>query len=113
MEILSIHETLTRKIKRQSRMTAFTRRALKTILFIALVFLSIRYVHTYPVPMTKDQVTLLFRLSDALSIRDPEDLYISAMMVIELITAILAYLLIIKLWRYYHTSRSTRQPSSK
>ncbi len=94
-------------------MTRFIRKALKIILFLALFLLSVRYVHTYPLPMTKDQVALLFTLSDAFGVRDPEDLYISAMLVLEIITTIIAYSLIIKLWRYYRTSRSARQPSSK
>ncbi|QWT39259.1 hypothetical protein [Dickeya dadantii] len=94
-------------------MTTLIRKTLKTILFIVLFLFSVRYVHTYPVPMTKDQVALLFRLSDAVGVRDPEDLYISAMLAIELITTILTYSLIIKLWRYYRTSRSARQASSK
>ncbi|WP_027713234.1 hypothetical protein [Dickeya chrysanthemi] len=94
-------------------MTRFIRKALKTFLFLILFLLSVRYVHIYPQPMTKDQVALLFTLSDAFGIRDPEDRYISAMLVLEIITTIIAYSLIIKLWRYYRTSRSTRQSSSK
>ncbi|UUE10467.1 hypothetical protein NMX13_02345 [Dickeya zeae] len=89
-------------------MTTFIHRMIKTLLFIVLFFLSVRYVHTYPLPMTKDQVALLFTLSDAFGVRDPEDLYISAMLVLEIITTIIAYSLIIKLWRYYRTSRSAR-----
>ncbi|MCI4237519.1 hypothetical protein F6X50_17735 [Dickeya dianthicola] len=83
-------------------MVTLARRACKTLLFITLFFLSVRYVHTYPIPMPKEQVALLFKLSATLGIRDPEDLYISSMLIIELITTIVVYILIIKAWRRYN-----------
>ena len=39
----------------------------------------------------------------ALGIRDPEDLYIAVWLTIELIAAVLAYVAIMKLWRWYST----------
>ncbi|TYL42939.1 hypothetical protein FDP13_09455 [Dickeya sp. ws52] len=86
-------------------MTTFIHRMIKTLLFIVLFFLSVRYVHTYPIPMPKEQVTLLFKLSAALGIRDPEDLYISSMLIIELITTIAAYILIMKAWQRYNNKK--------
>ncbi len=83
-------------------MATLARRIFKTLLFTTLFFLSVRYVHTYPFPMPKEQVTLLFKLSAALGIRDPDDLYISSMLIIELITTIAAYILIMKMWRRYN-----------
>ncbi|QIZ52597.1 hypothetical protein DWG24_18535 [Dickeya zeae] len=88
-------------------MTTFIHRMIKTLLFIVLFFLSVRYVHTYPIPMPKEQVTLLFKLSATLGIRDPEDLYISSMLVIELITTIVVYILIMKIWRRYNKKNKT------
>ncbi|GAB7266757.1 hypothetical protein DZJ_33080 [Dickeya ananatis] len=88
-------------------MATLARRVCKTLLFFTLLFLSVRYVHTYPIPMPKEQVTLLFKLSATLGIRDPEDLYISSMLVIELITTIVVYILIMKVWRRYNKKNKT------
>ncbi|MZI90893.1 hypothetical protein F6X50_17730 [Dickeya dianthicola] len=95
---------------KSKRITHYT---LKTLLFIALFLLAIRYVHTYPVPLTRKQTDLLVTLSEKAGWKDPELFYITVMSIIDLIAATLAYVAIIKLWRYYHTSRSTRQPLSK
>jgi dolichol kinase len=86
---------------------------LKTLLFLALFLLSVRYVHTYPVPLTRKQTDLLVTLSEKAGWKDPELFYIAVMSIIDLIAATLAYVAIIKLWRYYRTSRSARQASSK
>ncbi|WOA54228.1 hypothetical protein [Dickeya solani] len=94
-------------------MATFIRRIFKTLLFIALFLLAIRYVHTYPVPLTRKQTDLLVTLSEKAGWKDPELFYITVMSIIDLIVATLVYVAIIKLWRYYHTSRAARQPSSK
>ncbi|WP_071842485.1 hypothetical protein [Dickeya fangzhongdai] len=91
----------------------FIRHIFSVLLFISLFLLAIRYVHTYPVPLTRKQTDLLVTLSEKAGWKDPELFYITVMSIIDLIVTILVYLAIIKLWRYYHTSRSTRQPSSK
>ncbi|AUC43411.1 hypothetical protein D083_3062 [Dickeya solani RNS 08.23.3.1.A] len=52
-------------------------------------------------------------LSEKAGWKDPELFYITVMSIIDLIVATLVYVAIIKLWRYYHTSRAARQPSSK
>ena len=82
-------------------MATLARRLLKTVLFFGLFFLSVGYVHTYPVPMTEEQLEILLSICDALKIRDPDDLYIPAMLALEILTTIVAYLLIIKLWRLF------------
>ncbi|UAY96796.1 hypothetical protein KTF62_02390 [Dickeya dadantii] len=89
------------------------RHFLSIFLFIALFLLAIRYVHTYPVPLTRKQTDLLVTLSEKAGWKDPELFYITVMSIIDLIAATLAYVAIIKLWRYYRTSRSARQASSK
>ncbi|WP_429446140.1 hypothetical protein [Paraburkholderia sp. WC7.3g] len=42
--------------------------------------------------------------SEVLGIRDPENLYIGVWMSIELIVAVLAYVVIMRLWRHYRTN---------
>lgn len=82
-------------------MATLARRLFKTVLFLGLFLLSVRYVHTYPVPMTEEQLGILLAICDALDIRDPENLYIPAMLVLELLTTITVYILIIKSWRLF------------
>lgn len=89
-------------------MENLVRRSVKTILFVALFLLSVRYVHTYPEQMPENQQRILFTITDKLGFRDPDDFYILAMTVLDLITTIIAYRLIVKLWRHIRTTRRTR-----
>jgi hypothetical protein len=82
-------------------MATLARRLFKTVLFFGLFLLSVRYVHTYPFPMPQEQLRILLAICDAMDIRDPDDLYIPAMLVLELLTTIAAYILIIKSWRFF------------
>lgn len=86
-------------------MATLARKLLKAVLFIGLFLLSVRYVHTYPVPMTERQLEVWFSMSDRLGIRDPEDLYISVMLILELLTTVAAYVLILKYWRFLRKRR--------
>lgn len=87
-------------------MARLVRRLFKVALFIGLFVLSVRYVHTYPMPMPENQLAFWFAAADCFGIRDPDDLYIPTMVVIELIVAILVYVAIMKLWsRYNRLSR--------
>ncbi|OAJ54152.1 hypothetical protein A6V36_17895 [Paraburkholderia ginsengiterrae] len=78
-------------------MATLVRKVFKCFLFIGLLILSVRYVHTYPQPMTENQLHWLLVICQKLGIHDPDNLYIPAMMVLEVIAAIMAYLLIMKL----------------
>ncbi|NML33683.1 hypothetical protein [Paraburkholderia antibiotica] len=82
-------------------MATLARRLSRLALFIGLLLLSIRYVHTYPDPMPAGQQHILWKISRWLGVRDPDDVYIPAMAVIELIVAIVVYRAIMKLWRYF------------
>jgi hypothetical protein len=70
-------------------------------LFAGLFFLAVRFVHTYPIPMTVSQLDSWFALSEKFGIRDPEDLWLFVMLVVDLIVAIIAYVVIMKLWNIY------------
>lgn len=86
-------------------MEILVRRAAKATLFTVLLFLSVRYVHTYPWPMPDHHVRVLLAISDRLGVHDPDDIYIPAMMVLELIAAIVAYVLVIRCWRLVCATR--------
>ncbi|MGF6879254.1 hypothetical protein OKW35_008775 [Paraburkholderia sp. MM5477-R1] len=87
-------------------MATLARRLCKLFLFLALFLLSVRYVHTYPSPMTLEQQQILIEISDKLEVADYELLYIGAMTAIDLIVAIVLYVLIVKIWRTCTRGRS-------
>lgn len=72
-------------------------RFLKIALFVGRFILSIRYIHTYPVPMPANQLSVLLAICDRFDVRDPDDVYIPAMLFLELLTTIAAYAAIIRL----------------
>ncbi|WP_302074248.1 hypothetical protein [Burkholderia glumae] len=82
-------------------MAILARRVLKVALLLFLFFLSVRYVRPYPFPMTESQLAPWWRASDWLGIRDPENLIFVVWVTIELIVGTLAYVAIMKLWRYF------------
>ncbi|MGF6607559.1 hypothetical protein OKW45_002459 [Paraburkholderia sp. WSM4175] len=86
-------------------MAIFVRRLFKVVLFIGLFCLAVPYVHTYPWPMPESQSAMWWRASRWLGVRDPEDLYFAVWAAIDLIVAALAYVTIVKLWRYYRTKQ--------
>ncbi|MBC8639476.1 hypothetical protein IAG25_21850 [Caballeronia sp. EK] len=88
-------------------MATLVRKLFKIALFIGLFFLAVRYVHTYPLPMTEPQQHVLFVISDAFGVEDVEMLYILSMTAIDLMVAIIAYKVILKLWRRYRMRRGS------
>ncbi|SMG61477.1 hypothetical protein [Paraburkholderia susongensis] len=84
-------------------MAILARRVFKVVLFLGLFVLAIRYVHTYPDPMTESQLLVWWNASEWLGIRDPEDLYFVVWVTIQLIVTVLAYMAIMRLWRYYRS----------
>ncbi|NML31060.1 hypothetical protein [Paraburkholderia antibiotica] len=85
-------------------MAILVRRILKLCLFAAFFVLSVRYVHTYPLPMPMEQQGILIEISDRLGVADYELLYIIAMTALDLIVTIMLYALTIKLWRMWRRS---------
>ncbi|KDB08724.1 hypothetical protein LIG30_2182 [Burkholderia sp. lig30] len=82
-------------------MVSLNRIILKVALFIGLLALSLRYVRPYPYEWTEIQMRTWLHTSQALGIRDPEDLYFVVWVTIELIVAVLAYIAVMWVWRYY------------
>lgn len=91
-------------------MATLARSLLKASLFIGLLLLSVRYVHPYPYAWTDIQMRAWLHTSQALGIRDPEDLYFFVWITIESIVAVLAYLAIMKVWLGVRTHRLNRTP---
>lgn len=71
----------------------------KVSLFLGLFLLSMRLIHTYPLPMPPEHQRILFALSQELGVRDPDDLYISTVAIVNLFAAAVEYRLLMKLWR--------------
>ncbi|MCG5078059.1 hypothetical protein L5014_32790 [Paraburkholderia sp. RG36] len=86
-------------------MATLARRFIKVVLFVGLFVLSVRYVHTYPLPMPESQLSVWLSVSNRMGIRDPDDLYIPVMILIEVIVTIFLYAAIVKLWRHFWTKR--------
>lgn len=86
-------------------MAALARRLFKFALFFGLLALSLRYVRPYPYEWTESQMRAWLYTSQALGIRDPEDLYFVVWVTIELIVAVLVYVATMKLWLYYRAKR--------
>lgn len=80
-------------------MATLVRRLFKVALFLGLLALSLRYVRPYPYEWTESQMRAWLYTSQALGIRDPEDLYFVVWVTIELIVAVLAYAAIMWMWR--------------
>ncbi len=84
-------------------MLAFAHRLLiiasRAMLFVSLFALSARFIHIYPLPMLPEHQHQLFLLSQKLSVRDPENLYLFAEMAVNLIAAAIEYTLLTRLWR--------------
>jgi hypothetical protein len=86
-------------------MATLVRRAFKVFLFCALFLLAGRYVHTYPMPMTRQQQHYLIVISESFGVDDYEMFYILAMVVIDLAVSIAVYVMLLKLWRRYRMKR--------
>lgn len=86
-------------------MATLARRLLKIILFACLFFLSVRYVHIYPLPMTMEQQHILISFTSALNASDPEIVYMFSMLILNLIAAIVAYRLIMACLGWIHKKK--------
>ncbi|RZF30897.1 hypothetical protein EVC45_05385 [Paraburkholderia sp. UYCP14C] len=83
-------------------MATLVRRLFKIGLFISLFLMSVRYVPPNNV-WTENESNAYWAASDWLGVRDPRDIYFVFWVTIELIVAVLAYVAIMKLWRWYRT----------
>lgn len=73
--------------------------AFKVAFFVVLFVLSVRFIHTYPLPMPPDHQHKLSMLSQRMGIIDPGNLYVSAVGIVNLIAATVEYRLLMRFWR--------------
>ncbi|WP_081051604.1 hypothetical protein [Burkholderia diffusa] len=90
-------------------MTTLVRRIFKVALFVGLFYLSVPFVHTYPVPMPESQALAWLRVANRLGIRDPDDLYIPLVLLTNIIVATFAYMAIMRLGRYYRGKKQVKK----
>lgn len=81
-------------------MATLVRRLFKVALFVGLFRIAVPYVHTYPMPMPESQALAWLHAANRIGIRDPDDLYIPIVLLANLIVATIAYMAIMRLWRY-------------
>lgn len=86
-------------------------RLFKIALFIGLYLLSIRYLPFSNV-WSPSEARVWFAVSDWLGVSDPDNLYFVTWLAIELIVAVLVYVVIVRLWRHYR-SRASRRTKSR
>lgn len=94
-------------------MVALARNALKfswkVLFFFGLFWLSVPYIHTYPIPLPPEHQHILFMLSRRLGINDPRDFYVSAVIVVNLLAAVIEYKLLMWLWGKIKRKWNTRR----
>lgn len=73
--------------------------AFKIVFFVVLFVLSVRFIHTYPLPMPPDHQHKLSMLSQRMGIIDPGNLYVSAVGIVNIIAATVEYRLLMRFWR--------------
>jgi len=84
----------------------------KLLMFVGLFVLSMRFIHTYPQPMPPEQLQYLFAISRTLGLRDPDDFYLSAVAIVNLIAATVEFKLLMRLWEKCRGTGSTKGPRS-
>lgn len=68
-------------------MATLARRIFEMLLFVGLFVVSMRFVHTYPLPMTTDQQQRLLELSSKFEVTDSEAFYLSVVVAFNLLLA--------------------------
>ncbi|MFD1554475.1 hypothetical protein ACFSHT_02385 [Paraburkholderia silviterrae] len=86
-------------------MATLVRRISKVILFVGLFLVSMRFIHTYPLPMPVNQQHYLIAISQMFGVRDYDGFYLSAVALVNLIVASIEYALIMKVWKYVSVRR--------
>lgn len=87
--------------------------AFKIVFFVVLFVFSMRFIHTYPLPMPPDHQHKLSTLSQKMGIVDPGDLYVSAVGIVNLIAATVEYRLLMRFWRKTQRRRERGAQSRK
>lgn len=86
-------------------MATFVRRLFKVALFIGLFLLSARYVGRNG-PMPESEALRWLSIANGLGQHEADDVYIPVMLTAWLIVAVVAYIAIMRLRRYYRGKKS-------
>jgi hypothetical protein len=82
-------------------MAALARRLAKAALFACLFLVSMRYIHTYPLPITVDQQQRLIDIAAIFGVVDTEGFYLSVVTIVNLLAAATEYWVIMAVYRGY------------
>jgi hypothetical protein len=91
-------------------MAILARRTIKGLLFVGIFILSMKFIHTYPVPMTNDQVEWWFVFSEKFGVDDVEGFWLSVTTLADLIVTIFIYVGALKLWKNLLARHRTAHP---
>lgn len=83
-------------------MATLVRRLSKVTLLIGLFLLSARLIGRNG-PMPESEALRWLSIANGLGLHQADDVYIPVMLTVWLIVAVVAYIVIMKLWRYYRT----------
>ncbi|AYC17394.1 hypothetical protein DZA65_00480 [Dickeya dianthicola] len=86
-------------------MTIFPRRIVKILLFFTLYYLSLRYIHPYPITFTRNMADRLVTVANSLGFRDPEWFYLLVVLLINMIITVVLYGLGMRAWKYYQSMK--------
>lgn len=86
-------------------MTIFSRRVFKTLLFFTLYYLSLRYIHPYPITFTRNMTDRLVTVANGLVFHDPEWFYLLAVLLINMVITVVLYGLGMRAWKYHQSMK--------
>ncbi len=86
-------------------MATLARRVFKTLLFFTLYYLSLRYIHPYPITFTRNMTDWLVTVANSLGFRDPEWFYLLAVLLINMVITVVLYGLGMRAWKYYQSMK--------
>ncbi|TYL42938.1 hypothetical protein [Dickeya sp. ws52] len=86
-------------------MATLARRVFKTLLFFVLYYLSLQYIHPYPIIFTRSMTDQLVTVANYLGFSDPEWFYLLAVLMINMMITVVLYGLSIRAWKYYQSMK--------
>jgi hypothetical protein len=86
-------------------MGTLARNAAKVLLFCGLFLLAVRYIHTYPLPLTLQQQHFWIVISETFGVEDSELFYIGSMVAVDLVVTIVVYAMLMRLSRRYRAKQ--------
>jgi hypothetical protein len=88
-------------------MAILVRSLVKALVFVGLYVLALRFIHTYPIPMTDDQIRWWFAFSRKFDVHDPDDMWFALTFIANLIVTIFLYMGVQRLWKTLQARRQT------